>query len=273
MSTCRVAALQLCASADRDATLRRARTLVERAATEGARFVATPENTDLIGPRQAKIAGAEPLDGPWVSGFRNDAARLGIWLLIGSFAERIEGETRVHNTSVLLSPAGDIAGVYRKIHLFDAAPPDGPPYRESDVVKPGDTPTVVRTPFGVLGLSICYDLRFPELFRSLSASGATILCVPSAFTVPTGRAHWETLLRARAIENLSWVIAPAQVGRHGADRESWGHSLVVDPWGQVVADGGGETEGVVFATIDDKRLQSAREMIPALSSRRLHERS
>lgn len=269
MSTTLVAAVQLRASADRADTLTRALALVDRAAAEGARFIATPENTDVIGPRRDRIAGAEPLDGPLVSAYRDTASRHGVWLLIGSFAERVEGEERVRNTSVLIDPAGEVTATYRKIHLFDASPPDGVPYRESEVVVPGTSVTVAATDFARLGLSICYDLRFPELYRRLSWEGADLLCVPSAFTVPTGAAHWETLLRARAIENLSWVIAPAQVGRHGPDRASWGHSLIIDPWGTVVADAGGEAEGLALAAIDPAAVARARAMIPALSHRRL----
>lgn len=269
MSTTLVAAVQLRSTDDRADTLRRALALVERAAQEGARFIATPENTDVIGPRREKIAQAEPLDGPLVSTYREAAARHGVWLLVGSFAERVEGEEKVRNTSVLIDPAGGVTATYRKLHLFDAAPPDGVPYRESDVVLPGTSVTVAGTDFARVGLSICYDLRFPELYRRLSWEGADLLCVPSAFTVPTGRAHWETLLRARAIENLSWVIAPAQVGRHGPDRASWGHSLIIDPWGTVVADAGGEAEGLALATLDPEAVTRARAMIPALTHRRL----
>lgn len=269
MSTTLVAAVQLRASADRADTLSRALALVDRAAAEGARLIATPENTDVIGPRRDRIAEAEPIDGPLVSTYRDAAARHGVWLLIGSFAERVEGEERVRNTSVLIDPSGAVTATYRKIHLFDASPPDGVPYRESEVVVPGTSVTVAATDFARLGLSICYDLRFPELYRRLSWEGADLLCVPSAFTVPTGAAHWETLLRARAIENLSWVIAPAQVGRHGPDRASWGHSLIIDPWGTVVADAGGEDEGLALAAIDPAAVARARTMIPALSHRRL----
>ena len=143
------------------------------------------------------------------------------------------------------------------------------PYRESEVVVPGTSVTVAATDFARVGLSICYDLRFPELYRRLSYEGADLLCVPSAITVPTGRAHWETLLRARAIENLCWVRAPAQVGRHGDDRASWGHSLIVDPWGTVVADAGGEEEGLALAPLDPAAVTRARAMIPALGHRRL----
>lgn len=266
-----VAAVQLRATANRPDTLHRSLALIDRAAREGARFIATPENTDLIGPRREKIEGAESLDGPLISTYRDAAARHGAWLLVGSFAERVPGQEslKVHNTSVLIDPDGAIAHTYRKMHLFDASLPDGVPYRESEVVVPGSSVEVADTPFAKLGLSICYDLRFPEVYRKQSASGATMLCVPAAFTVPTGRAHWETLLRARAIENLCWVVAPAQVGRHSKDRASWGHSLIIDPWGTVVADAGGDEEGLALATVDTSAVLQARAMLPALQHRRL----
>lgn len=270
MSSLLVAAVQLRSTSDRLDTQRRSLALIERAAGEGARFIATPENTDVIGPRREKIAGAETLEGPLVSSYRDAAARLGVWLLLGSFAEQVPGNAqKVHNTSVLIDPDGAIAHTYRKIHLFDASLPDGVPYCESEVVVPGASVEVADTSFAKLGLSVCYDLRFPELYRKQSAAGATMLCVPSAFTVPTGRAHWETLLRARAIENLSWVVAPAQVGRHGEDRASWGHSLIIDPWGKIVADAGGENEGLAFAKVDTSAVGRARAMVPALDHRRL----
>lgn len=271
MSSIVVAAVQLRATANRPDTLRRGIALVDRAAGEGARFIATPENTDGIGPRREKITSAETLDGPLVSTFREAATAHGAWLLIGSFAERVPGHEaqKVYNTSVLIAPNGAIARTYRKIHLFDASLPDGVPYRESESVVPGTSVEVADTPFARLGLSICYDLRFPELYRKQSANGATVLCVPAAFTVPTGRAHWETLLRARAIENLCWVVAPAQVGQHGEDRASWGHSLIIDPWGTVVADAGGEEEGLALATIDASAVLRSRAMLPALEHRRV----
>lgn len=271
MSSLHVAAVQLRATADRAETLRQGLALVDRAGKNGARFIATPENTDVIGPRREKIAGAETLEGPLVSAYRDAAVRHGAWLLIGSFAERAPGQEahKVHNTSVLIAPNGAIVRTYRKIHLFDASLPDGAPYCESEVVVPGTSVEVADTPFARIGLSICYDLRFPELYRQMATEGATMLCVPAAFTVPTGRAHWETLLRARAIENLCWVVAPAQVGRHGKDRASWGHSLIIDPWGTVVADAGGEDEGLACAIVDTEAVTRSRAMLPALGHRRL----
>lgn len=267
--TMTVAALQLRSTPDKAANQARAFELVRAAVRAGATLVATPENTDAIAPREERLAMAESLEGPFIGAWRGLAADLGSWILVGSFGERIEGETRVHNTSVLLDDQGRIAAVYRKIHLFDADPPDGVPYRESASVKPGTEAVVVDTPAGTLGLSICYDLRFPELYRSLSSRGASLLAVPSAFTVPTGQAHWETLLRARAIENLSYVIAPAQVGTHFPGRASYGHALVVDPWGRVVGDAGGDDGGFVLADVDPAEIKRIRTMLPALTHRRL----
>jgi predicted amidohydrolase len=264
----RIAALQLNATDDRARNFEQAAALIGEAAAQGARFIATPENTDQIAPRESRLASAEPVDGPLVTRFRQLATTHGVWLLLGSFAERA-ADGRIHNTSVLISAIGAIEAVYRKIHLFDASPPDGVPYRESESVAPGSEVVTAATPLGTVGLSICYDVRFPELYRQHSVRGASLITVPSAFTVPTGRAHWEVLLRARAIENLAYVIAPAQVGEHGHGRRSHGHALIVDPWGQVLADAGGEGAKVITAEFDENELRRCRAMIPALTHRRL----
>jgi predicted amidohydrolase len=263
-----VAAVQLCSTPDRSANLARLSAFVAEAAGRGATFVATPENSDAIAPRAERLAGAETLEGPFIEATRALARRHGVHLLVGSFAERRTADDRIHNTSVLLAPDGGIVAVYRKLHLFDADPADGVAYRESETVVPGDAVVTTDAPFGKVGLSICYDLRFPELYRVHADRGASVLTVPAAFTVPTGRAHWEVLLRARAIENQAFVVAPAQVGEHFPGRRSYGRSLVVGPWGDVLADAG-EAEGVVLATLDPQAVASARRMVPALSHRRL----
>lgn len=268
MNTFRVAAVQMNVTADRARNEAQADELISRAVADGAEFVALPENADQIAPREDRLFQAEPLSGPLVTGYRDRAEKHGIWLLLGSFAEKA-AEARIHNTSVLINPTGDIVAVYRKIHLFDANPPDGVKYRESETVAPGRDIVTAQTPLGMLGLSICYDLRFPELYRALSAGGASVLTVPSAFTVPTGQAHWEVLLRARAIENLSYVIAPAQVGEHGHGRKSWGHALVIDPWGTTLAEAGGSEPGVALATIDTSEVGRVRQVLPALEHRRV----
>lgn len=261
--------LQLRSTADRARNLEETIGWIEKAAAAGARFVATPENSDAIAPRDERIATAETIDGPFLTTLRARARSLGIWLLVGSFAERTDDATRVQNTSALLGPDGEIVSLYRKMHLFDADPADGVRYRESEAVEPGREVVDMRTPLAHLGLSVCYDLRFPELYRALSQRGAEVLLVPSAFTVPTGRAHWELLLRARAVENLSYVLAPAQVGDHGHGRRSWGHALAIDPWGEVLADAGGDEPGFVTVRLDPGELQRVRRMLPALQHRRL----
>ena len=265
----RAAVLQLSSTPDRARNLTRTLELVNEAAAAGAELILTPENTDQIAPRDVRLAAAEPLEGPFVSALRDRARRLGRWLLIGSFAERIAASARVHNTSVLIDPRGEVAAVYRKIHLFDADLPDGTSQRESEAVEPGRDVVTADTPAGKLGLTVCYDLRFPELYRLLAARGATLFAVPSAFTEPTGRAHWEVLLRARAIENLGYVLAPAQVGEHFPGRRSYGHALVVDPWGRVLADAGEASDGFVLATLDPAVVERSRAMLPALSHGRL----
>jgi predicted amidohydrolase len=264
-----VAAIQLNSGEDRARNEEQARSLIGKAVSAGAKFVALPENTDQVAPRERRLADAEPLDGPLVTRFRSMAQGHGIWLLLGSFAEQTLDRKHIHNTSVLIDPNGKLAGVYRKIHLFDANPPDSIAYRESDTVEPGLDIVAVPTPFDMVGLSVCYDVRFPELYRLLSRCGASVFTVPAAFTVPTGRSHWELLLRARAVENAAYVIAPAQVGDHGHDRRSYGHALIVDPWGNVVADAGEEGPGFVLGRIDPSETAKVRAMLPALEHRRL----
>jgi deaminated glutathione amidase len=266
------AALQMRSTSDAEANLRQAEELVARAASWGAAFVATPENTNYLGPHGEKVRRAEPLDGPTVGRFRELAARYGVHLLLGSFNERCAGDAaRCHNTSVLLGPGGEVLATYRKIHLFDVAVPGGVTFRESETVVAGEAPVVADTALGRLGLSICYDLRFGELYRRLAADGATVLLVPSAFTLATGKDHWHPLLRARAIETQCWVIAPAQVGAHGDEglKESYGHAAIVDPWGVVVADAGGAGAGVVVAEVDLGRVEGVRRAIPVAEHRRL----
>ena len=266
------AVVQMTSTSDAGANWDQARGLVERAAGYGARLVATPENTNFLGPPAEKVRTAEPLDGPPVGRFRELAARLGIHLLLGSFNERAEGDAaRCHNTSVLLGPDGAVLATYRKIHLFDVAVPGGVTFRESETVVPGEAPVVADTPLGRFGLTICYDLRFGELYRRLAAGGATVLTVPSAFTLATGKDHWQPLLRARAIETQCWVIAPAQVGSHDDEglKESYGHAAIVDPWGVVAADAGAAGPGLAVAEVDPARVEAVRRAIPVADHRRL----
>src|SRR5262249_8366418 len=224
------AVVQMTSTSDVERNLASAEALVDRAAARGATFVGLPENFAYLRSEGEKVVEAQALDGPWVGRMSDLARRLHMTLLLGSLPERVPGDTRVRNTSVLLGPEGQTLAVYRKIHLFDIDLPRIQHLKASRSVLPGEDVVVANAPFGPLGLSICYDLRFPELYRELTRRGARMLAVPSAFTERTGKAHWEVLLRARAIENLAYVFAPAQVGSHAPGRASHGHALVVDPW-------------------------------------------
>jgi predicted amidohydrolase len=264
------AAVQLTSTSDTEANWQSARALIERAAGYGARLVATPENTNYLGPHAEKVRRAEPLDGETCGHFAELARRLGIHLLLGSFNERSDEPARCYNTSVLFSPAGEILGTYRKIHLFDVDVPGGVRFAESATCKPGEGTAVADTPLGRLGLTICYDLRFPELYRRLVEQGAQIVMIPSAFTLATGKDHWEPLVRARAIETQCFVIAPAQHGRHddGGLTHTWGHAMIVDPWGIPLATAG-DGPGLALAEIDLERVARVREAIPVARHRRL----
>jgi deaminated glutathione amidase len=271
------AVIQLTSTADEDANWQSARALIERAAAHGARLVATPENTNYLGPHEEKVRRAEALDGKTASRFGDLAQRLGIHLLLGSFNERSDDPARCHNTSVLFGPDGRRLAAYRKIHLFDVDIPGGPRFAESATCKPGGTAggqddglVVATTELGTIGLTICYDLRFAELYRRLADLGADLLAVPSAFTLATGKDHWEPLLRARAIENQCYVLAPAQQGVHddGGLRETYGHAMIIDPWGLPVAtvsDG----PGMALAEIDLERVARVRRAVPMRQHRRL----
>ncbi|MFQ5350439.1 MAG: carbon-nitrogen hydrolase family protein [Thermoanaerobaculia bacterium] len=264
------AVLQLNSTSDAEGNWRQASELIERAAGAGAALVATPENTNFLGPHDEKVRRAEELDGPTCERFAGLARRLGIHLLLGSFNERSTDPARCHNTSVLFASDGERLAVYRKIHLFDVDVSPEVRFTESDTVAPGEKPVVVTTDLGRVGLTVCYDLRFGELYRRLVELGAEILTVPSAFTLTTGRDHWHPLLRARAIESQCWLLAPAQSGRHDDRglRESFGHAMIVDPWGQIVAmapDG----PGLALAEIDLDRVRRVRAAIPVADHRRL----
>jgi predicted amidohydrolase len=263
-----LAAVQLTSTDDRARNLDTSVRLVEEAAELGAALVGLPESFAFMGPEEERLAGAETLDGPSISALREVARRRRIHLLAGSISERTDDPRRTANTSVLLGDDGALLAVYRKIHLFDVAIPDGARYAESEGVKPGTEVVTAATALGRIGLTVCYDLRFPELYRRLSADGAELLTIPSAFTLYTGKDHWEVLVRARAIENLAYVLAPAQVGRHSARRETYGSAMIVDPWGTVLArcaDG----EGVCLARFSRERLEKVRRELPALAHRRL----
>jgi len=260
--------IQMTSTADRARNVETAVRLVEEAADLGARLVALPENFAFMGPEAERIEGAEPIDGPTLGALREQARRRGIFVVAGSIAERVDDPGKTANTSVLVGDDGSIVAAYRKIHLFDVNIPDGARYAESETVLPGDEVVVAPTPLGAIGLSVCYDVRFPELYRELSALGADLVTIPAAFTLYTGKDHWEVLVRARAIENLAYVLAPAQVGRHSGNRLTFGNAMIVDPWGVVLArcaDG----EGVAVAPFRRARLDGVRQELPALSHRRL----
>ncbi|HUL61406.1 MAG TPA: carbon-nitrogen hydrolase family protein [Anaeromyxobacteraceae bacterium] len=261
-------AVQMTSTADRAKNLDTAVRLVKEAAALGAKLVGLPENFSFMGPEEQRLAGAETVDGPTLSVMRDLARTHDLFILAGSIAEKVDHPKKTANTSALVANDGSIVAVYRKIHLFDVNIPDGARYAESEVVVPGDKVVVAPTPLGRVGLTVCYDLRFPELYRKLAGLGAEVLTIPSAFTLFTGKDHWEVLVRARAVENLAYVLAPAQVGRHSSTRQTFGNAMIVDPWGVVLArcpDG----EGVCVAPFSRTRLERVRQELPALKHRKL----
>jgi predicted amidohydrolase len=261
-------AVQMTSGPDREKNLATALRLVNEAADLGARLVALPENFAFMGPEELRLSTAEPLEGPTLGAVRDLAKRRGIWIVAGSVAEKVDAPGKTANTSALVGPDGAVVAAYRKIHLFDVNIPDGARYAESESVLPGDRPVVAETPLGKIGLTVCYDLRFPELYRKLSEAGAELVTIPAAFTLYTGKDHWEVLVRARAIENLAYVIAPAQVGRHSQNRLTFGNAMIVDPWGVVLARCP-EGEGVCVAPFSSERIARVRRELPALSHRKL----
>ncbi len=263
----RFAVCQITSTDDRARNRRVASELVRRAAGHGAQVVCLPEMWPFIGPEHDKVAGAESLEGPSMSAMRDLAQELGIWLFPGSFAERADDPTRVFNTATALAPDGGLRGVYRKLHLFDVDVPNGAVFTESDTVQAGDQAVVVDTPFGRMGMSICYDVRFPMLYQSLRDAGADVILVPSAFTALTGKEHWELLIRARAVENQVYVVAAEQWGQHNAARRSHGHSMIVDPWGHIVAQCS-EQEGVASTVTDPAYLAKVRQQVPCHGHKR-----
>jgi predicted amidohydrolase len=267
-SPVRAAAIQMNSTAEVERNLDTAERLVSAAAQRGAQLVGLPENFAFLRSEGEPIPEAQTLDGPWVRRFADLARRHRITLLLGTLPERIEGDSRVYNTSVLIGPGGETLASYRKIHLFDIDVPGLEHLKESKAVKRGESVVVADSPVGRIGLSICYDLRFPELYRRLAREGARVLAVPSAFTDRTGKDHWDVLLRARAIENLAYVFAPAQAGHHGKGRASHGHAMIVDPWGVILAqvpDG----EGLALVELDFDRQDRLRRELPALDHIRL----
>ena len=261
----KVALVQMTAGPEIGPNLDAVAALIGDAAAKGAKFVLTPENTSIIEPkRELALAKSLPEEAhPGVPRLSALSKELGIWLLIGSMPIRVE-DGRLANRSFLIDDQGCIVARYDKIHLFDVDLANGERYRESATVRPGAEAVVAPTPWGPLGMTVCYDLRFPHLYRDLAQAGATMLSVPAAFTVPTGEAHWHVLLRARAIENGAFVLAPAQCGTHAGGRRTYGHSLIVAPWGEIIAEGDGVTPGAIVAEIDFAKVAAARDAVPSL---------
>jgi predicted amidohydrolase len=264
----RAAAVQLTSTADRDRNLAQAEALVRAAAADGATLIALPERFDVRGDPADYERAAEPLESSAATAWAGRLAReLNIDLIAGSTSERRAGHHKLSNTSLHVGPDGEIKAVYRKVHLFDVQVGDVE-YRESDSDEPGDEIVTSETQDGIrLGLSVCYDVRFPELYRILALNGALILSVPANFTRTTGEAHWELLLRARAVENQAFVIAPAQAGEYPPGQPAYGNAMIVDPWGEVLARAPGEGETYAAADLDFARLADVRAKLPSLQNR------
>jgi deaminated glutathione amidase len=263
----KVAAIQLNSSADQAANMAHADRLTRAAAADGAKLIVLPEKWTAMGSEQDLRDGAETLDGAAIGWARAIARELGVDLVAGSILERVSGEAKLANTSVHVNPHGEVVAAYRKIHMFDVEV-NGRTYRESALEEPGEEIVLSHTADGVeLGLSICYDLRFPELYRILAVRGARILTLPAAFTLATTRDHWETLVRARAIENQAFVIAANQVGEHPAGQHSGGRSMIVDPWGVVLAQAP-DSESCILAELDLESQLAIRARLPSLANRR-----
>ena len=269
MATLPIALIQTRTPASPAAAFAHVEPLIREAAAGGAKLILTPEASNfLIKDPAARAAVLTTDDADAVAvGLRDLARELGVWLLIGSAIVRSgqEGDDRAANRSLLIDDKGAVVATYDKLHVYDVDLPTGERWRESAAIRPGDGAVVADTPWGKLGLTICYDIRFPQLYRALAKAGAEMISVPAAFTVPTGEAHWETLLRARAIETGCWVLAPAQAGAHEDGRRTWGRSTVVGPWGEVVAKLDHDEPGVLFATLDFEAVTRARNAVPQLT--------
>lgn len=266
----KAAVIQMRTGVDVAPNIADAHEMIREARSAGADFIATPENTSSISIRKADIQGQEARQDfhPAVSAFSSLADELGIWLLIGSIGIDVdmpEGEpVKYANRSLLFAPDGNIEAVYDKIHMFDVDVSEKDSWRESETFEAGQRAVGANLPWGGLGMTICYDMRFPHLYRTLAKAGADFFTVPSAFTVPTGKAHWHVLLRARAIETGAFVFAPAQGGTHENGRETYGHSLIIGPWGEIIAEAGTDPE-VIYADIKTAEIASARARLPSLT--------
>lgn len=264
--TLKVGCVQLTSTTDIAENIRLSTELIREAHGQGARLIGLPEVVNLVQRSRRKSAEVVRVQEEETSleAYRELAAELGVWLLTGSLVLKLPDDERNVNRSFLLDDKGAVVAVYDKIHMFDVDLENGVSFRESKAFRPGDRAVVAGTPWGGIGMTVCYDVRFPYLYRALAKAGADILTVPSAFTRQTGQAHWHTLLRARAIETGCFVVAPAQCGDHEDGRETYGHSLVVGPWGEILADGG-EEPGVVTAELDLSQVAKARGMVPSLT--------
>jgi deaminated glutathione amidase len=262
----KAACIQLSSAREVEPNIAAASALIRSAREAGAELIMTPEVSDMMEPKRAqRLAKArDEASHPMLAAFRDLARETGAWLLLGSAVVRHgEGEERLANRSFLIAPDGAIAARYDKIHMFDVELAGGESYRESNAFRPGEAAVLAPLPWGVLGMTVCYDLRFPHLYRALAQAGADFLSIPSAFTVPTGRAHWHVLMRARAIENGAFVFAPAQWGEHAEGRKTYGHSLIVAPWGEILAEAEDGT-GYIIAEIDTAAIGEARRSVPSL---------
>lgn len=265
--TLRIGLIQMNSRSDKAQNLAVAERLIAEAAAQGAEVIALPEYVNFLGPRELHEANAEPIPGPTTERLATAAQRYGIYLLGGSILERSDIPGKYFNTSVLFAPTGEILATYRKIHLFDVDLTGNVTSNESATILPGDRIVTAEIAGHTVGLTICYDLRFPELYRLLALAGAELVFVPAAFTLYTGKDHWHALLRARAIENQYYVAAPAQIGPHDPGQQCYGHALVADPWGTVIAEAVNRV-GVVVTTIDFAYLREVRAQLPSLANRR-----
>ena len=275
MTTLRAALIQTRTPASQGAALEQIEPLIRQAAAEGAQLIVTPEGSNLLQRDRALMLRAlKPLQhDPFVQGVRQLAKELKVWILIGSAlvahsSNKDLGSDKAANRAVLIDADGEVVSTYDKLHMFDVDLPNGDRYRESSLYEPGAEARLVDTPWGKLGLTICYDMRFPQLYRALAKAGAEFIAVPAAFTRPTGEAHWEVLLRARAIENGVFILAAAQGGQHEDGRGTWGHSLAIDPWGRILAEAAGDAPGVVIADLNLDDVEATRQAIPSLKNER-----
>ena len=259
-----IACLQMNSGNDYEANMSALQVMVREAAGQGAQFILTPEYFLMMdGSGRVMRERALAADGaPALPVLQTLARELGVWFLAGSLTLRT-GEERIANRSLLISDQGEVIASYDKIHMFDVTLPDGKVIRESSAYRPGEYAVVAATPWGKLGMTVCYDVRFPHLYRALAQHGAQFISVPSSFQRQTGKAHWHTLLKSRAIENAAYIFAPAMCGEHPGNRQTYGHALIIDPWGEVLADGG-EEPGIIYAEIDPARVAKIRTMMPSL---------